>query len=69
MFQSSAKRLRTWLTRFDDVLGDPPAPAPHPHRRPVRIERHRRQGSVAARPTHCISPVHRGEPVRRDRVA
>jgi hypothetical protein len=71
MFQSSAKRLRTWLTRFDDVLGDPPAPVPpHPHRRPVRLERSRRQGSVAPRPAHCLSPVSRGaEPLRRDRVA
>ncbi len=58
MFQASGKRIRALLTLLDDVLGDPELPAaPHPHRRPVRIERERRPGTVAARPTHCLSPV------------
>jgi hypothetical protein len=77
MFQSSSKRLRAWLSRFDDILGDPPAdarptfdsaregapnsrPAPHPHRQPLRWERKRRPGSVAAAPAVCISPVRAG---------
>jgi hypothetical protein len=71
MFQSSSKRVRAWLSRFedvvDDVLGDPPVDAPrttnrstwsaHPHRRPLRSHRRRRPGSVAAAPAVCISPV------------
>jgi hypothetical protein len=79
MFQSSSKRLRAWLSRFDDILGDPPAdarptfdsardgapysrsePEPHPHRQPLRWERKRRPGSVAAAPAICISPVRAG---------
>jgi hypothetical protein len=60
MFQSSRERLRAWLSRFDDVLGDPPQAAePHPHRQPLRSHRIRRAGAVQARPAHCISPVHR----------
>ncbi|HEY2317788.1 MAG TPA: hypothetical protein VGH67_05775 [Solirubrobacteraceae bacterium] len=58
MFQASVKRFRALLTLVDDVLGDPePTAAPHPHRRPVRIERDRRTGTVAPRPMHCLSPV------------
>jgi hypothetical protein len=57
MFHSSGKRLRAWLSLVDDVLADPPADAPHPHRRPLRLERERRPGSVPARTAHCISPV------------
>jgi hypothetical protein len=58
MFQSSKSRVRAWLERFDDVLGDPPEAAPpHPHRVPLRWDRARRPGSVPARPAHCISPV------------
>jgi hypothetical protein len=71
MFQASAKRFRALMTLFDDVLGDPQPPAaPHPHRRPVRIERERRAGSVAMRPMHCVSPV-RPQPDRvgRERVS
>ncbi len=51
-------------------LGDPELPTtPHPHRRPIRIEAGRRNGSVAPRPTHCLSPVrHNPERGRRDRV-
>jgi hypothetical protein len=73
MFQASVKRLRALMTLVDDVLADlePPA-APHPHRRPVRIGWERRAGTVATRPTHCLSPL----PVRpvtvrgtRDRVS
>jgi len=46
------------MTLVDDVLGDPEPPAaPHPHRRPVRIQSERRAGTAAARPTHCLSPV------------
>jgi hypothetical protein len=58
MFQASVKRLRALMTLVEDVLGDdePPA-APHPHRRPVRIQRQRRAGTVATRPTHCLCPV------------
>jgi hypothetical protein len=33
--------------------------AAHPHRRPLRWERSRRPGTVAPRPSHCISPVRR----------
>jgi hypothetical protein len=65
MFQSSAQRLRTWMSRFEDVLADPSEDAhdhpddllTHPHRRPLRWERTRRAGAVPARPGHCISPV------------
>jgi hypothetical protein len=65
MFQASANRLRTFMRWAVDVLGDPEddALAPHhnfishPHRRPLRWERDRRPGTVAARPAHCISPV------------
>jgi hypothetical protein len=70
MFQASAKRFRALMTLVDDVLGDPEPPAaPHPHRRPVRIERERRAGTVAPRPMHCLSPV-RPQPGRagRERV-
>jgi hypothetical protein len=64
MFQSSKKRLRALLDRFEDVLGDPAeAPPIHPHRAPLRWERERRPGAVAARPAHCISPV-RADPQR-----
>lgn len=71
MFQASVKRFRALMTLVDDVLGDPEPPvAPHPHRRPVRIERARRAGSVAARPAHCLSPVRRAPtPAPRDPVA
>jgi hypothetical protein len=71
MFQASAKRFRALMTLVDDVLGDPEPPAaPHPHRRPVRIERRRRPGTVPTRPMHCISPV-RPQPgrARRQRVS
>jgi hypothetical protein len=58
MFQSSTDRLRAWLKRAEDILGDEPVEAqPHPHRRPLRWERTRRVGSVPARPAHCVSPV------------
>jgi hypothetical protein len=65
MFQSSAHRLRAWLSRADDIVGGFPDdahdpqddPLTHPHRRPLRWERARRAGSVAARPAHCIAPV------------
>jgi hypothetical protein len=58
MFQASVKRFRALLTLLDDVLGDPePLAASHPHRRPVRIQWERRPGTVAARPTHCLSPL------------
>jgi hypothetical protein len=71
MFQSSHKRLRAWLSRFDDILGDPPAdarPAPesadpgahHPHRRPLRWQRDRRPGGVAPAPAVCLCPVRSG---------
>ncbi|HEY2769260.1 MAG TPA: hypothetical protein VGI87_01765 [Solirubrobacteraceae bacterium] len=73
MFQSSKKRLRTWLSWAEDVLADPSdvAQSPsdnfhtHPHRRPLRWDRPRRPGTVAARPAHCISPVPRGAGVTR----
>jgi hypothetical protein len=58
MFQSPVKRLRRLVTLAEDLLGDPPEPeTPHPHRRPLRLERQRRLGSVPARPAHCLSPV------------
>jgi hypothetical protein len=59
--------LRAWLSRAEDILGDPPVAAPpHPHRRPLRWDRQRRLGAVAARPAHCISPV-RAAPVAAGR--
>jgi hypothetical protein len=62
MFQASKTRLRTWLERFDDILGDPPEAAPpHPHRTPLRWERDRRAGVVPARPAHCVCPVRAGK--------
>jgi hypothetical protein len=58
MFQASVKRFRALITLVDDVLGDPEPPAaPHPHRRPARIQWERRAGRVPTRPTHCLSPV------------
>jgi len=61
MFLASKHRIRALLALLDDVLGDKEAAAaPHPHRRPVRIDRARRTGSVAPRPAHCLSPVRRG---------
>jgi hypothetical protein len=70
MFQSSINRLRALLTLADDLLGDPPAPESHPHRRPVRIVRARRPGSVAPRAMHCLSPVRpASQDARRDRVS
>jgi hypothetical protein len=70
MFQASANRLRSLMSRAEDVLGAPEddALAPpenfisHPHRRSLRWERARRPGTVAARPAHCISPVRAGTP-------
>jgi hypothetical protein len=70
MFQSSKKRLRTWLEVVDEMLvGDPPDDAhaeppvwaTHPHRRPLRSQRARRAGSVPGAPAHCLCPV---RPVR-----
>jgi hypothetical protein len=71
MFQVSVKRFRALMTLLEDVLGDPePLVAPHPHRRPVRIHRQRRAGSVAPRPAHCLSPIRPSpEHGRRDRVS
>lgn len=65
MFQSSKSRLRAWVSRFDDILADHRDESrtdeyefyTHPHRKPLRWDRSRRPGSVAARPAHCISPV------------
>ena len=74
------KRLRAWMSRFedvlDDVLGDPPVDArhastnrstwsAHPHRKPLRPHRRRRPGSVAPAPAVCISPVARRRGVTR----
>jgi hypothetical protein len=67
MFQSSRKRLRTWLSWTEDILGDALDDAQghtdsfhtHPHRRPLRWDRARRPGAISARPAHCISPVPR----------
>jgi hypothetical protein len=70
MFQSSVKRLRALLTLTDDLLGDPPLTEPHPHRRPVRLQRERRGGSVTPRAMHCLSPVRPASgDARRDRVS
>jgi hypothetical protein len=70
MFLASKHRIRALMSLLDDVLGDPEPPAtPHPHRRPVRIDRERRPGSVAPRPAHCLSPVRpRSERGAGDRV-
>jgi hypothetical protein len=57
MFQSSVNRLRALLSLADDFLGDPPHEAPHPHRRPLRLEYERRPGAVSRPPAHCLSPV------------
>jgi hypothetical protein len=56
MFQSRSERFRQFLSRFDDVLGDP-EPTPHPHRVPLRWDRERRPGTVSAPPAHCTSPT------------
>lgn len=72
MFHRPAHRFKALLSLVDDVLGDPePELVPHPHRRPVSIERRRRAGSVPARPAHCLSPVTRPAEPRagRDRVS
>jgi hypothetical protein len=75
MFHSSATRLRAWLRWTEDILGDPPDGAQrdeydvhrHPHRRPLRWQRDRRPGAVAAPAAHCISPVRqRAEAERRE---
>jgi len=76
MFQSSAKRLRAWLTLVDDVLADPLADQvadarAHPHRRPLRWQRGHRPGTVPARPAVCLSPVRPApvrEPTQHDRT-
>jgi hypothetical protein len=70
MFQSSAKRLRAWLSLADDLLGDPPAAAqPHPHRRELRWQRSRRPGAVSPRPSYCLCPVRGGSgPSKRERA-
>jgi hypothetical protein len=57
MFHVSSNRLRSFLSRFDDVLGDPEPAWTHQHRPPLRWERERRPGMVAPRPAHCLSPV------------
>lgn len=67
MFQSSAKRLRTWLALVDEALAQPEFDAPpereawvtHPHRRPLHWGRERRAGSVPHPPEHCLCPVRR----------
>jgi len=78
MFQSSSNRLRAWLSRAEDILGDSPEdahdllddPFSHPHRRPLRWERTRRAGAVAPRPAQCISPVRAAADTEgRDRAA
>jgi hypothetical protein len=78
MFLASANRLRTWLRWAEDVLGDSPDDAhgdhddylSHPHRRPLRWERERRAGTVAAHPAYCISPVRASTAAtRRDAAA
>jgi hypothetical protein len=65
MFRSSAHRLRAWLEGAGDLLADDgeaestihEAHLSHPHRRPLRLERDRRPGSVPPRWAHCVSPV------------
>lgn len=60
MFQSSKKRMRALLDIVDDMLVGAPEEdlaAPHPHRRPVQLRIDRRDGAVAPRPMHCLSPV------------
>jgi hypothetical protein len=57
MFQVPAKRFRAFLSRFNDVLGDPEPAWMHEHRPPLRWQRERRPGIVAARPAHCLSPL------------
>jgi hypothetical protein len=68
MFRSTARNLRSWWIDFsDDILGADLPPAPyedeleyhlnHPHRQPLASRRPRRQGTVPARPSHCLSPV------------
>jgi hypothetical protein len=67
MFHRASKRLRSVLSILDDVLGDPvDATVPHPHRRPLHWQPTRRPGEVAARPAHCLSPVHRPAVTRRE---
>ena len=63
MFQRPSRALHALLSLVDDVLADPlDEGRPHPHRRPVRWQRERRAGSVAARPADCLSPVRPSRP-------
>jgi hypothetical protein len=71
MFRSTAQSLRAWWIDFsDDILGADLPPSSyeeepdavehhltHPHRRPLATNHVRRDGAVAARPAHCLSPV------------
>lgn len=65
MFRKHSERLNRLLSLLDDVLGDASEPAPpHPHRRALRWEPSRRNGTVPPRPAHCISPVRPAHAVR-----
>jgi hypothetical protein len=68
MFRSATLRERVRvvvedvLEAVDVVLAEPaepvaPEPSPHPHRRPARVTRVRRGGTVAPARTTCLSPV------------
>lgn len=68
MFRSATLRERVRvvvedvLEAVDVVLSEPaepaaPEPSPHPHRRPARITRTRRGGTVAPARARCLSPV------------
>jgi hypothetical protein len=68
MFRSTARSLRSWWSDFsDDILGADLPPSvydedlayrlAHPHRRPLRMSRPRREGTVAPRLPDCLSPV------------
>lgn len=71
MFQATKKRLQLLLDVVDDMLVGAPEEdmeiaAPHPHTRTVRLRIERRDGTVAPRPAHCLSPIQRPA-VRRTR--
>jgi hypothetical protein len=82
MFRSATLRERVRvvvedvLEAVDVVLSEPaepvaPEPAPHPHRRPARVTRTRRGGTVTPARAACLSPIRpSGVPARRaDRSA
>jgi hypothetical protein len=69
MFGQSSNRIRTWwAAATEDILGADLPPSvyaedsidyfrSHPHRTPLGAGSDRREGSVQARPAHCVAPL------------